>query len=172
MSNNNAMTINSTPEAAGGKLFTQEEVNKIVSDRLARERERLADDSEFKAKYESVLAELNDLKAAQVRQAKENAYRAIAKLALDPKKTGYLKENRLNTVIKSALANGIIDGVELDENGTAVGADKLIENIKAEWADFVIFTTSTGAQISRPPTFMVNHDPADRIADAFKPPEI
>lgn len=37
----NTMPTNSTPEASGGqgeKMFTQDEVNRIVSDRLARER--------------------------------------------------------------------------------------------------------------------------------------
>lgn len=39
----NTMPTNSTPEASGGqgeKMFTQDEVNRIVSDRLAREREK------------------------------------------------------------------------------------------------------------------------------------
>lgn len=38
MNENTQQTTNSTPEEAGGRTFTQEEVNKIVSDRLARER--------------------------------------------------------------------------------------------------------------------------------------
>lgn len=42
-------TTNSTPEETGGngeRMFTQEEVNRIVSDRLAREREKQPKDDE------------------------------------------------------------------------------------------------------------------------------
>ena len=42
---NNQNPTNSTPKGSGddgGRLFTQEEVNRIVSDRLAREREKAA----------------------------------------------------------------------------------------------------------------------------------
>ena len=35
---NTQQTATPTLEGTGGKLFTQDEVNKIVSDRLARER--------------------------------------------------------------------------------------------------------------------------------------
>lgn len=45
MMNNEQAQTTPTPEengGQGGKLFTQEEVNRIISDRLAREREKLA----------------------------------------------------------------------------------------------------------------------------------
>lgn len=58
MNENTQQTTTQTPEGTGGKMFTQDEVNKIVSDRLAREREKLADGSEYKAKYEAVQKEL------------------------------------------------------------------------------------------------------------------
>lgn len=165
----NANTINSTPEVNGGeKLFTQDEVNRIVSDRLARERERLADSSEFKAKYESVLAELNGLKAAQLRQTKETAYREIARSALDPEKTGALPEKHLDLVVKVARADNVIDAMELDENGAVIDADKIKEAIGREWSDYVVFTTTTGADIAHPPMYMANSVDS-RIADAFKP---
>lgn len=171
MTENTMMNTNSTPEETGGqngeKLFTQAQVNAIVQDRLAREREKLADGSEYRAKYEEAIKELESIKAAQVRQVKENAYRAIARLALDPEKTGYLKESRLNMVLKASSAE--IDALELDEHGAAVGADKLIEHIKEEWADFVVYTTTQGAQISRPPWPPYYNGGEDRVADAFKP---
>lgn len=55
-----------TPEengGQGGKMFTQDEVNRIVSDRLARERAKTGDDGDYKAKYEAVLQELESMKA-------------------------------------------------------------------------------------------------------------
>ena len=38
MNENTQQTTNSTPEETGGKLFTQQQVNEIVRERLARER--------------------------------------------------------------------------------------------------------------------------------------
>lgn len=93
-----------------------------------------------------------DQTAKETRAAKESAYRAIAKSALDPGKTGKLNESRLNTAVKSAVVNGIVDGIELDENGQAKEADKLRESIAAEWPDYVVYTTTTGADIPHPPT--------------------
>lgn len=155
--NENAQTINSTPEETGGRLFSQDEVNKIVSDRLAREREKLADDSTYRAKYEALKREYDGMKAAQAYQAKENAYREL--LA----KAG-VSEKRVATVLKVSAAE--IDALELDENGKAVGADKLMEAIKSEWADFIETIEVQGAETPFPP---MNTSSYDGIAAAFKP---
>lgn len=155
---NTQQTTTPTPEGTGGKLFTQDEVNKIVSDRLVREREKLADGSEYKAKYEAIKTELEGMKAAQLHQQKEAAYRDLLARAS-------ISEKRIATVIKASAAE--IDALELDETGKAVGADKLVEAIKTEWADFVVTTVTVGANVPNPP---VNYGGgSDRIADAFKP---
>ena len=149
-----------TPEETGGRMFTQEEVNKIVSDRLAREREKLADGSEYKAKYESVLAELESMKAAQTRQQKTDAYRKLLEAA-------NVSEKRIATVIKASAAE--IDALELDGSGRAVGADKLMDSIKSEWADFIPVTRTEGAPTPHPPVYGYTPSDDDKIADAFKP---
>ena len=153
----NAQTINSTPEAAGGKTFTQEQVNQIVSDRLAREREKLADDSTYRAKYEALKQEYDGMKAAQAHQAKENAYREL--LA----KAG-VSEKRVATVLKVSAAE--IDALELDESGKAVDANKQVKAIAPEGADFVETIEIRGAETPFPP---INTSGYDGIADAFKP---
>lgn len=149
-----------TPEETGGagRMFTQDEVNRIVSDRLAREREKLADDNEYKAKYEAVKKELEGMKAAQAHQQKEAAYRNLLAKA-------NISEKRVATVIKASAAE--IDALELDESGEVVGADKLVEAIKAEWADFVVYTVTKGVDTCNPPANYCGS--GDRIADAFKP---
>lgn len=156
--NENAQTINSTPEETGGeKLFTQSQVNAIVSDRLAREREKLADSSEYKAQYEAVKKELESIKLAQTHQKKENAYRELlAKAGVTAK--------RVATVLKVSAAE--IDALELDENGKVADADKLVEAIKTEWADFIETIEVQGAETPFPP---MNTSSYDGIADAFKP---
>lgn len=152
-----------TPEETGGtgRLFTQEQVNAIVQDRLAREREKLADDGTYRAKYEALQKELEGMKAAQLHQQKEDAYRALlTKAEINPK--------RFPIVLR---ASGVeIDALELDENGAAVGADKLVERIKEDWADFVLTTITYGADIAHPP-YMVHDTVDEKIRNAFKPPE-
>lgn len=158
MNENTQQTTTQTLEGTGGKMFTQDEVNKIVSDRLAREREKLADGSEYKAKYEAVQKELEGMKAAQLHQQKEAAYRDLLARAS-------ISEKRIAAVMKASASE--IDAVELDESGKAVNADKLVEAIKTEWADFVVTTVTVGADVPHPP---VNYGGgSDRIADAFKP---
>lgn len=105
-------------------------------------------DGGWKEKHDKVKKEFDQYKADQTAKdtyaAKEKAYREILKAA-------NINEKRVDTVIRSAKADGIIDGIELDENGGAKDADKLTESVKAEWADFVLTTETTGAQIAHPP---------------------
>ena len=157
--NTQQQTIDATPAATGGRTFTQDEVNRIVSDRLARDREKLADESEYKAKYEAAQKELEGMKAAQLHQQKEAAFRDLLAKA-------DIYEKRIATVIKASAAE--IDALELDESGKAVGADKLVEAIKSEWADFVETVEIKGADTPYPPVLAMTR-PDEKIADAIKP---
>ena len=160
MNDNTQQQTTPTPEAEGGRMFTQDEVNKIVSDRLAREREKLADEDSYRAKYEALSKELESIKAAQARQQKEDAYRALLNQA-------GISAKRIATVVKASAAE--IDALELDSSGRAVDADKLIDSIKGEWADFIPVTRTEGAPTPNPPTYGYTPSADDKIADAFKP---
>ena len=60
-------------EKPADKLFTQEDVNKIIADRLQREKRKSQDgDSDFKSKYEEVTSELDGIKL-QLARAKAQA---------------------------------------------------------------------------------------------------
>lgn len=85
-----------------------------------------------------------DQKAKETYSAKEAAFRAVLKKV-------NISERRMDTVVRSAKADGVIDGIELDENGAAKNADALEASVKTDWADFISYTTTEGAQISRPP---------------------
>ncbi len=98
------------------------------------------------------------MKAAQLHQQKEAAYRDLLARA-------NIYDKRIATVIKASAAE--IDALELDETGKAVGADKLVEAIKTEWADFVVTTVIKGVDVPHPP--YNSGGGGDRIADAFKP---
>lgn len=98
----------------------------------------------FQVKYEALKEEFETYKAEQaakeIKAAKENAYRALLKEA-------GVSEKRIDAVLKVSD----MDGVELDKDGNIKGKDKLIEDVKAEWADFITTTTTTGAQTANPP---------------------
>ena len=58
---------NATPAATGGKTFTQDEVNQIVADRLARERSKAEPKADPLAAREQQLADReNDLKCREL----------------------------------------------------------------------------------------------------------
>lgn len=109
---------------------------------------KAAGDGGWKEKHDKVKREFDLYKEAQTaketRAAKEKAYRAALKEM-------NISEKRMDTVVKAAHADGIIDGIELDDSGAIKGADALKESIKADWADFITVTTTQGAPIAHPP---------------------
>ena len=78
--------------------------------------------------------------------------------------SAYPGVKRMAAVLKASAAE--MDALELDESGRAVDADRLVEAIKSEWADFVVTTVITGADVPHPPA---NTGGTDKIANAFKP---
>lgn len=98
----------------------------------------------YKVKYEAVKEEFEKFKteqqAAAAHSSKLNAYRALLK------KAG-VSENRIESVLKVSD----IDGVEIDDKGEAKDSEKLIEEIKTEWADFITTQQTKGANTPAPP---------------------
>lgn len=98
----------------------------------------------YKVKYEALKKEFDGYKNEQTekesRAAKEKAYRALLK------ESG-VSEKRIESVLRVSDVNGI----ELDEKGSIVGADRLTESIRSEWADFIVTTTTKGADTPNPP---------------------
>lgn len=98
----------------------------------------------FELKYNALKEEFDAYKAEQAakesKAAKESAYRALLKEA-------GVSEKRLDAVLKVTD----LDGVELDKDGAIKGRDKLLDSVKAEWADFITTTTTQGAATPNPP---------------------
>lgn len=98
----------------------------------------------FKVKYEAIKEEFETYKteqsAKEAKAAKESAYRALLKQA-------GVAGKRIDAVLKVTD----LDGIELDKDGAIKGADKQLESIKMEWADFIPTTTTQGAQTANPP---------------------
>lgn len=97
----------------------------------------------FKVKYDAIKEEFeeykNGIEKKETRNAKEKAYRELLKEA-------GINEKRIEAVLKVSD----VDGVELEE-GKIKDAAKLTENIKNEWADFIVKTETKGANPATPP---------------------
>lgn len=97
----------------------------------------------FKVKYDAIKEEFeeykNGIEKKETRNAKEKAYRELLKEA-------GINEKRIEAVLKVSD----VDGVEL-EDGKIKDAAKLTENIKNEWADFIVKTETKGADPATPP---------------------
>lgn len=98
----------------------------------------------WKVKYDAVKEEYDGYKAEQAKKethaAKEKAYRALLKAA-------GISEKRLDSVLRVSD----VDSVEMDEKGEIKDADKLTQQVKTDWADFIQTTTTQGAQTATPP---------------------
>lgn len=93
--------------------------------------------TDIKAEYDSFRTD-TETKAAKA--AKETAYK---KLLLD----AGISEKRIATILKVTD----LDSVELDKDGIIKDADKLTENVKTEWADFIATESKKGAETPAPP---------------------
>lgn len=105
-----------------------------------------ASGGDWKKKYEDEHTAFetykSDVSAKEAGAAKEAAYRALlTEAGIDPK--------RIDTVIRAEKA-GFAD-LKIGEDGKFEEADKLTEAIKANWADFVQTTSTTGVPVATPP---------------------
>lgn len=99
---------------------------------------------DWENKYNTVNGEYTkykaDVEAKAVKSAKEAAYK---QLLLD----AGISDKRIASVLKVSD----IDGVELDKDGKIKDADKITENVKSEWADFIVTKREEGAKPATPP---------------------
>lgn len=139
-----------------------ETVNEIKA-----ERDRLKSDAE---KLPTVQKELDDLKAAgdggykEKYEAEHKAFETYKK-AVDTEKTTAAKEKaveavlkkigvsekRLQSVAKLAKADGLLDALELDEDGAVKDADKLEKSLKDGYSEYITTTSTKGADTATPP---------------------
>lgn len=96
------------------------------------------------AKYDKLKKEFDDYKEEQQKKEtmskKKSAYKGLLKEA-------GISANRIDAVLKVSD----VDGLEFNEDGEVKDSDKLIENIKKEWAEFIVKSTEKGAQVGNPP---------------------
>jgi hypothetical protein len=99
---------------------------------------------DWKGKYEAEKAAhdktKNDHAAAETAAKVKAAYRAVLKEA-------GIADKYAETVLRATD----LSGMKLDKDGALEGADELAKSAKAEWSDFVVTTTQTGASVATPP---------------------
>lgn len=104
---------------------------------------KAAGDGGYKEKYEKEKKAFEDFKneqtAKETKKAKENAYRELLKAA-------GVSEKRIPAILKVTD----LDSVEL-EGDKVKDADKLIETVKTDWADFIESSNTSGADTNNPP---------------------
>lgn len=98
----------------------------------------------YKEKYEKEHKDFEDYKsgveAKETTAKKSRAYKALLKEA-------GISEKRLEAVLKVSS----LDDVEFGEDGKVKDSDKIKEQIKKDWADFIVTEGTKGADTHTPP---------------------
>lgn len=138
-------TVNALKEQRDGYKEDAEKLPEIEKE-LNDLKEQHKDDGEnpFEVKYNALKEEFNDYKkevaAKETKAAKKTAYKALLKEA-------GINEKRIDSVLKVTD----IDKIELDDEGNIKDSETLKNNIKTEWADFIVQTSTQGANTATPP---------------------
>lgn len=105
-----------------------------------------ADSAGWEKKYTDLKSEYDgfksDIETKKAKDAKETAYR---KLLTD----AGISEKRIAAVMK--VSGPTLESLKLNEDGTVQDAEKLSENVKKEWADFIVTEQVKGANPPTPP---------------------
>ena len=123
---------------------TKEKLEKEV-DALHKELDDAKSGSgDWETKYNELNEQFEAYKTDQANKAtqdaKANAYKALLKAA-------GVSDKRIDSIMRVSD----MDTVTLNKDGSVRDADKLTENIKEEWSDFIVQTATAGAKVSTPP---------------------
>jgi len=98
---------------------------------------------DWEKKYTDLKSEYEGFKTDTAKKAekvaKESAYR---KLLLD----AGISEKRIASVMKVSS----LEDIKIDKDGKIEGADTLTENVKKEWADFIVTKSEQGSNPAKP----------------------
>lgn len=98
----------------------------------------------WKTKYDALKEDFDafkkDITAKETRATRTNAYKELLKEA-------GISEKRLDAIIRVTD----MDALEMDKDGKFKDSEKLLENIKNEWADFIATQETHGASTATPP---------------------
>lgn len=102
------------------------------------------EDNSYKEKYESEHQAFEDYKkeieAERLNTNKTEAYKKLLKKA-------NVSDKRFDAIVKVTS----MDDIELDENGDIKDSDKIVEEIKSDWSEFIVKESEKGASTATPP---------------------
>lgn len=116
---------------------------------------------ELKRKYDNEHAAFEAYKAevekGKAESAKKSAYRKLLETSgIDPKR------------IDAVMRVSDVSAIDLGEDGKIVDAEKVAEQIKTDWSDFVISTSTTGQRVDTPPTKQQGKPEPTDLAEALR----
>ena len=140
-------TVNAIKEERDSLKVENDNLKNVEKDlEKANEKIKEFESGDWENKYNAVKGEYDNFKTETetkaTKTAKTNAYK---QLLID----AGVSAKRVDSILKVSESN--INDVELDENGKIKDADKLSENVKTEWADFIVDTQTQGANTPKPP---------------------
>lgn len=102
------------------------------------------EDDPYKEKYAKEHKAFEEFKASvkaeQTKASKTKAYKDLLK------KAG-VSDKRIDSILKVTA----LDEISLDDDGSIKDADKVVDSIKSEWADFIVSESTKGAGTENPP---------------------
>lgn len=119
------------------------EIDALKADKQNAE-DKATSSEKWKTKYDALKEDFEtykkDISAKETKATRSNAYKELLKQA-------GVSEKRLESVLKVSD----IDSLEMGEDGKFKDSDKILDNIKSEWADFITTTETHGAKTATPP---------------------
>jgi hypothetical protein len=120
------------------------EIDTLKSEKQNAE-DKVTTAEKWKTKYDALKNDFDaykqDITAKATKATRENAYKELLKEA-------GVSEKRLNTVLRVSD----VDSLEMGDDGKFKDSDKLIDNIKNEWADFIVTEETHGTHTAKPRT--------------------
>lgn len=120
-------------------------------------------DDGYKAKYESEHQAFEDYKTSVAAEKTTAAKEKALETAL--KKVG-IADKRLQSVARLCKGDGLLDKLELDDKGAIKDFDKLEASLKESYSDYIVTTSTQGANTANPPAG--NGGSGSITAEAFK----
>lgn len=149
-------TNNNNP-APTGKTFTQEEVDRMISERLARQQKKFDNEKEEAAK----LAKMNaDQKAEYAAKKREEELKA-RETAIQQKE---LRFEALNILEEKGLPSKLVDCLNLTSADTCKAS---IESIQTAFSEAVTAAVDARLRSNDPPPFSGGNKPVDAFLAGF-----
>ena len=153
----NTQQSNNNP-APTGKTFTQEEVDKMISERLARQQKKFDNEKEEAAK----LAKMNADQKAEYAAKKREEELTARETAIQQKE---LRFEALNILEENKLPSKLVDCLNLTSAETC---KESIESIKTAWAEALTAAVDARLRSDNPPPYSGGNTKSDAFLAGFE----